>query len=462
MGKMVSEGGRLCHDLIDNKFPTVGLMTSVLWRALGTTWPAYIALQTTLSIAGACMLGAMARRHVGPHAMWPTALFAIVYLNFTTAVFGGFQLETVQAFFAIVAARSALIAFESDNPADLFVAGLCAGCGAMFKPTGLAVLGAAGIALLVRPSRKTPIHLLAAAFGVAIPLCVAFIYLAEADLLRDMPALYRQISTYAQQTAWAAEDVTKPLVAAVFIGFPMLIRGWIARRQREPGIDWPQRQVMIFAIAWFIAEMLGVVMQRRMYAYHFLPIVPPAALLFGMIPRAARPITLAQALVPMVLLSVYSAGDVVAITYSGEGQLPATRYLAAQAKPNDAVWIDCWPRLALETNLRPGARLPFTFLFANYDDAGLDYAAGIIDDFERIKPAYVFLPVPLDKRVQYQLDFVAELMRRPVRRQNYAEGWHRIAAYVQAHYTRQAMVGAEAVYRRNPDPSSLTTEARAQ
>ncbi len=65
MGKMVSEGGRLCHDLIDNKFPTVGLMTSILWRAFGSSWPAYIALQTAMSFTGAWLLGKMAARHAG-------------------------------------------------------------------------------------------------------------------------------------------------------------------------------------------------------------------------------------------------------------------------------------------------------------------------------------------------------------------------------------------------------------
>ena len=32
MGKLTAEGGRLCHDLIDNKFPSVGMMTSVPWQ----------------------------------------------------------------------------------------------------------------------------------------------------------------------------------------------------------------------------------------------------------------------------------------------------------------------------------------------------------------------------------------------------------------------------------------------
>jgi hypothetical protein len=484
MGKMVSEGGRLCHDLIDNKFPTVGLMTSILWRTFGTTWFAYIALQTTLSLAGGWILGGMAKRHIGPHAFWPTTLFAVVYMNFTTAVFGGFQLETVQAFFAILAARSALRAMDGDNPADMFVAGLCAGCGAMCKPTGLAVLGAAVAGLITTTFFNSPgrnagdrsgnadnsqsdprplglgcqmlLHLFAMCAGVAIPLGCALLYLIQADLLRDMPALYRQISTYASQTAWAAEDLTKPLVAIVFLGFPMFVRGVISRRQRDAETNWPARPVVIFALAWLAAETAGVVMQRRMYAYHFLPIVPPAALVFGLFPRRCRPLPLAAAIVPMAFLSIYAAGEVFSLTYTGQDRLPATEYLAAHAKPGDAVWIDSWPRLVLETNLRPGSRWPFTFLFANYDNAGLDYAAGMIDDFERIKPAYIFLPEPLDRRVQCQLDFIAELMRRPVRRRNYAEGWRMIEAYTLAHYDRATVVGGEVVYHRRADGGALT------
>jgi hypothetical protein len=38
MGRLISEGGRFCHDLVDNKFPSVGLVTSVPWRLLGANW----------------------------------------------------------------------------------------------------------------------------------------------------------------------------------------------------------------------------------------------------------------------------------------------------------------------------------------------------------------------------------------------------------------------------------------
>jgi len=86
MGKLVSQGGRIGAELIDNKFPTVGLMTSACWRAFGACWPGYVLLQTAMGVAGAYLLARSARRNIGIHAAWPTGLFALVYLNFNFAV----------------------------------------------------------------------------------------------------------------------------------------------------------------------------------------------------------------------------------------------------------------------------------------------------------------------------------------------------------------------------------------
>jgi 4-amino-4-deoxy-L-arabinose transferase-like glycosyltransferase len=240
-------------------------------------------------------------------------------------------------------------------------------------------------------------------------------------------------------------------VAAILLGFPIFVRGWICRRQRDPQAIWPEGYVITFAIFWFLAEAVGVVMQRRMYAYHFLPIIPPAALIFGLIPRASRPIPLGAALLPIAFLSIYAAADVIAFSYRDENRMPESQYLALHTKPGDAVWIDSWPRLVLETNLRPGSRYPMTFLFTNYDTAGLDYANGMIADFERIKPAYIFLPAQMDRQIRGQVGYVAELMRRPLRRENYATGWHRIEAYTLAHYDKESMVGDQTVYHRRPE-----------
>ena len=150
LGRVVSEGGRFCHDVIDNKFPTVGLMTSIAYRAFRSWWPGYVLIQTAMGIGGALLLVRSAGRHFGDAAKLPAMLFALVYFNLYIAVYGGFQLETMQCFFAILAAGAAMEAL-SDKPCtrDAFVVGLAAGCAAMLKPTGGAVLAAFAIAAAI-------------------------------------------------------------------------------------------------------------------------------------------------------------------------------------------------------------------------------------------------------------------------------------------------------------------------
>jgi hypothetical protein len=447
MGRMVCDGGRLCHDLIDNKFPTVGLMMSVLYRVLGICWPAYIGVQTAASLGSAWFLGRAAARVAGAPARLPTMLFTLVFLNFSTAVFGGFQLETMQVLFTAMAGAAGMELLERAEPADGFVAGLCAGCGAMFKPTAAGVLVALVLAMPMA-RRKRVVGIFALCAGFAVPLCASLIYLVRADLLSDMPALCHQISTYAKQTVVAPEDLLKPVIALALLGFPMVIRGFVCRRQTDADAASPQLAIVMFLILWLMIETAGVIMQRRMYAYHFLPMVPPAALLFGILPRQCRPGQLAAALVPIALLSISQAGGLIAGTPPGDARLPISAYLAAHAKPGDAVWMDAWPRLVLETGLRPASRVPFTFLFCNYDRAGLDYSAMILADFEKTHPAYIIIPVPLDHRLQCQIDFIRELSCRPERRASYLAGWHRIQQYALDHCVKEAMVGNDAVYRR--------------
>src|SRR5580704_4571422 len=71
MGKLIAEGGRFGFDLSDNKFPTVALLMSVLWRAFGDNWTAYVLLQTVLGISGALLLARAAALYIGKHAGLP-------------------------------------------------------------------------------------------------------------------------------------------------------------------------------------------------------------------------------------------------------------------------------------------------------------------------------------------------------------------------------------------------------
>src|SRR5438552_5311199 len=107
-GKLISEGGRYVHDFVDNKFPTVGLITSFFWRICGAWWPGYVISGAVMSAIACYFIGRAARRAFGSQAVLPACLMAIVYLNFITAVFGGFQLETIQAMFTVIAASAAL------------------------------------------------------------------------------------------------------------------------------------------------------------------------------------------------------------------------------------------------------------------------------------------------------------------------------------------------------------------
>jgi hypothetical protein len=448
MGKMVCQGQRLCYDLIDNKFPTVGLMTSVIYRAFGTYWTGIVLLQLAMSIATALVLGRIAQRVAGPRAKTPTLLFAIVFLNFSTAVFGGFQLETVQVLFTSLAAMAGIEMLLGDSLPDAFTAGLCAGCGMMFKPTAGGILLVLGLSLLIR-RRRVLAEMAMMGLGLAIPVGVALLYLQQADLLQDMPGLARQISTYAHETVFDSVQLIKPLAALMLLAFPILVRGFVYRRHRTQLSIWPRSSFTLFLLCWLAIETAGVVLQRRMYAYHFLPMIPPAALLFGSLPRLNRAASLASALVPMVLLNFYQTATFLSGTPPPTPRMAVSDYLLTHASPGDAVWMDAWPRLVLETGLRPASRLPFSFLFTNYDNAGLDYSDLIIRDFESSKPKYVILPVPLDRRLQAQVGAIPELECRPIRRANYIAGWHRIEEYTLSHYTRAAMIGNDAIYIRS-------------
>ena len=457
LGKLVCDGGRFSHDIIDNKFPTVGMMTSVAWKAMGLHWPAYVLAQTVMAIGAALLLGRMTRRHFGPSAGTATTLFALVFLNFSVAVFGGFQLETMQAFFAVLAAGTALevLCAERDvhDVRDAFIVGLSAGCAMMFKPTGGAVLGAFAVATIARFARSPRSILklaLSAACGLALPALLTLLYLIRTDTLRDMPDLYRQIAKYASDTPVTALDLLKPVVVVLMLGFPMLIRGRVHRGDRIVPTGAQTREALVFALAWFALELIGAVAQRRMCGYHFLPLAPPAALLYGMIPRRDRLAPILAGLFPIVFLSSLGAVRVIDEFYpTARSRLPASDYLIAHTNPNDAIWADSMARLLLETNLRPGSRIPLTYLFFNCDDAPRQYSQIMLRDFEFRRPRYILLPQNLEAWLDEKDHKASAEPGYAVRRANYRAAWRSIFDYVQAHYAPEVHIDGETLLRRN-------------
>jgi hypothetical protein len=451
LGRVVTEGGRFCHDVIDNKFPTVGLMTSVAYRAFGSWWPGYVLLQTAMGIGGAMLLARSARRHLGAAAKLPAMLFALVYFNLYIAVYGGFQLETMQSLFAILAAGAAMEGLAgSSRLRDAFVVGLAAGCAAMLKPTGGAVLGAFAVSAVIawyRTPSKLVRPAIGAACGLAIPAAFTLAYLIGTDVLRDMPGLYRQITRYAAATPFEWIDLLKPVTVLVILGFPMLVRGWVGRRDRVPCEA--ARPIVIFLFAWLALEFIGALAQRRMYAYHFLPLAPPAALLFAAIPRRERFAHLAAALMPAALASFVAGAILISKADEKRDITAASEYLLAHAQPGDRIWQDWMARTLIETRLQPGSRVPLTFLFMNHDDAPQEFSRIVLDDFARLQPTYIVLHTDLEARLGDVTARSPELAASPARAENYRRAYRDIAAWVKLHYAPEARISRETIYRRN-------------
>lgn len=464
MGKVVSEGGRVGVEMIDNKFPTVGLMTSGAWRLFGANWPAYVLLQTGMVALAITILARSARRNLGPRTVLPFVLFALVYLNFRFAVDGGFQLESIQIFFEMIAAASVLSSLMADDARDSFVVGLCAGMAAMLKPSGLAVLFAFAVAMTLRRRRidRLMVHSLSALLGLLIPVVATIIYFADTDLLTRFPEIWRQIGRYAAHSRWEPFDLLKWAIVVLIVGFPMLVRGVIFRHPRDRAENSASRIVLPFAILWMIAEIAGVIAQARMYPYHFLVLMPPAALLFALIPRTDRLFPLLAALVFPLMLSCYGAWLVTGEARDPRERMLVSDYLERHAAPGDAVWRDELPRLMIETDLSPGSRYVATFIWANDEQAPQEYCGALLEDFERRQPNYVLLPTDVDGHAGKVSSHLKELRLSPQRTANYFRAWSDLKKYVVEHYTPELRIDGETLYRRSKASPEAAREARTE
>jgi hypothetical protein len=466
MGRVVAEGGRWGQDIVDNKFPTVGLMASFCWRIFGAYWPAYVVLGAAMSAGATLALTRAARRNFDPHAARATLLFSLVYLNFSWIVwiYGGFQLETPLAFFASIGAMAALETLRKGDSRDAFTLGLSAGTAALLKPTGLSIAAAFAVAMVF--SQLSWRHVIklsfATALGVLIPLGVGLTYLIATHTLQEIPATYREISMYAANSAWDwRSDFGKPLVILFLAGFPMLVRGWIARRGRHEERSSPearQRSMLVFVLAWLALETMGIAAQRRMYGYHFLVMAPPLALLFGWLPRRVTIRSMAVALAPVLVLSILGTYQIFAAEGVGPRTLAVSEYLKTHASANDRVWSDSTSRVLLETGLKPGSRCVLTFLFANSDQSPLRYSDIILKDFQSEPPRFVILDADMPEYVEHQATHVLEYERFPVRRENFLVAWDRIEAFVKENYVVDTTIGKENVWRLRDDAVAKRNE----
>ena len=442
MGKILAHGGVMYQDFYETKLPGAGLIMAAFWLCFGSYWAGYVIGELVLALAAAALLARIARRHIRPSAALPSFLFAVVFLNLGHLVYTGFQLETVQMFFEVVAAFAAMESLANDNLSDAFIVGIAAGIAAMAKPGGIGVAGAFIATLLLITKRRRLANLLAVMLGIAVPIGLTLLYIIRSGARPYLVEVIRDIARYGSGTPMHAEALYKLVIVLTVLAYPMCMR--LMRSQKTaaapPPITW-------FIIAWFIADFAGVMVQRRLYLYHFLPLCAPAALLYGLVPRVPRLVPVAIGLLPFALLSITWEGSTPSQVAHGFERMPLSDYIIAHTQPSDAVFIDQTGRLLIETNRQPGSRLGTLFYFVNSDDAPQQYCGVLVSDFESRKPKFLIFTKEWDQPVS-GLANCDILLHAPHRRDNFIAAWATLREYVHAHYVQAAAIDDKLVYRR--------------
>ena len=497
IGRTVAHGGMLYRDLWDTKLPSVALLTAPLYLAFGGRWWCYVAFSLMLGVCSAIAVARSARRLGGRCAGLAAGLTALVMLNGPMFVGSGFQLETIQTCFALLGASLFIrlatpdLQRSTDRRREAPIAlacGVLGGLAAMAKPTGLAATGAAVVVILLgwktfgggRAGRAIG----AITCGVLLVVSLNVLYAVHAELTPAVPGVLREISRYASGTPWAQTLAPKTFMFLSVILWPIAVAvaAVVAVRpfvKASPAIDDAKLPlsssfavpIMAFAPAWLLFELVGVILQKRAYSYHFLPIVPPACLLFGLVmSRVAaslqRCAAIMVAIVPLVVLQTNSALEQLPYVWKKKDPLiDVAAYVRAHTQPDDSVFADPVGGLSVLADRDPGARLGMLIHFVNDDDAPHRFCGELLNDLATRRPAIIALPgkASLDERFK-NWEHQPILARNPTRDRAYHEAWDRLLAFVHDRYQFEIDIEGTRIFRRRAAalPATSPLESSAQ
>ena len=486
MGKAVAQGRQLYVELWDTKLPGVTLLTAPLYAVLHDRWWAWIAVQFAMMLAGVAALAAGVARVVASsggnaadaaRARLVTASIGLALLNIQWLLTTGFQLETPMLAFASIGAWATVRAIAEPTPrraiAWAILAGVGGGLSATLKPTALAVSGAGVLAILQltrRPGEAGRAFRLALGLlaGVGAMLLVNLAWYRHVNAWPYLGDVLREIRLYGSGTPWTQVLSAKTVLILCVLAWPAVTMIGGARRSRDartappPPVGGDVRAgALVLAIAWLLAEVVGVVLQKRGYAYHFLPIAAPATLLAGLCgtlgnARArALPLVVAIAVLPAAAYSLATGFGSWRTLLAGGPTYPVALvdYVRANTAPDDTVFADPVGDLSLLTDRRPGSRLGMLISFVNHDGAPEQFLATLLGDLDDRRCTIICLPIPsvLAGRIA-AWETQPVLRANPARRDAYRVAWKQFIEYVHANYTlEQPNLDGREVWRRRVD-----------
>jgi len=469
MGRSAATTGIMGVDLVDVKFHSVGMLMSLPWRALGAWWPGYGLLGIVMSLASCALLARAASNSSAQHlatrsTFWPTFVLAAITLNYAALVGGLFQLETTLVFASSAAAFFTFHLLKTARPSTALVIGLVCGTAALVKPSAFGVFAASGVVFLftpVSPLRKI-ICVVAAIVGLVPAILTFALYPTITETWTQVSWTFNQISLYAKQSYrdWAL--LSRPLIVVVILLAPalfaLLLRSSACRLSKT---------CVTFTLLWLAIESIGVIAQGRMYAYHFLVLAPPAALLFGLLSRSLSTRQIVRVLALPMVISLTLTAWTFQVLQGGEDSYTRSRDAAASIvhETGGTVWSEDWSRLVLEEDLPMPGRVPHLFLFTCHDEAPVMFGKMLISDLLSRPPAVMILPRDIDKHVAFMRANNAEFARFSKRGDGLARVWNQIRLLRDANYKLVNVFGSLSVYRRDlrvPARGQLAAEDQAR
>jgi 4-amino-4-deoxy-L-arabinose transferase-like glycosyltransferase len=410
----IVKGGMPYRDAWDVKGPGIFYAYALPVALFGTSTVALRALDVLWELATAMVLFAIAVRVYGRREI---GLLAGALYIFGYFAHDYWSMAQADGFLNLPLALSMLWllrALEDDRSADWGLAAAWAAVATLFKlPMGL--VGVLMIIAAITSSRRQGSQILrrlcALALGFAAPLSMCGIYFAAKGALSDLVITqfviapqHVQLNQTGHYLGCMVENMMRPTRVPIYmLGLLGLV---------PLGFLLTQRQIITrpvkLLVGWFAVGLLVLFLHGAFVGYHFLPMLPPLAILaagtlyrFHSATRSNRGATwwwVPVAVGVFVVVGAWKIGGHSRYLWRAvHGERPPSSYDAVSAylkehtAAEDAIFV--WgsvPAIYVEADRKAASRFVDTYHLA-IPPKGVDYRAIFLEEFQAAKPKYFIM-----------------------------------------------------------------------